>query len=481
LVKKSGPEIDFASLFHPKSIAIFGASSDEVLKINIANRFISVLLEFGYAGKIYPVGPKAGKVSGLPIFADVKDVPGDVDFAIAVVPNRQVPAMVRDCGEKGVKIIHLFASGFDEIEDKIGTELQQEILKIAQKYNIRFIGPNCMGVYCPASHMTYATGYSPIEGRVGYLSQSGGHSIMGIKEANRRGIYFSKVVSYGNAADINECDLLEYFSGDPETDIITVYVEGTDHGPRLLKTLGEATRLKPVVLFKGADTEGGRQAAISHTSSIAGSSRTWDALVRQTGAIRVYNVQEMFDVVSVLQRCSVPESLNTLIIGQGGGTCVQATDDCYREGLKMPGLPFALRQVLKDIYKSEAGNIFTNPLDVNPYWGLDRAKAAFSAVSDWEAVDVNLLLATPEQTPFMLREWEYQVTTDTAIEWAKLSQKTTLMVLNVQTMPGEDGLAEKAFNKMTSAGFAVFPSAKRAALAVSRVYAYYQWRKQHCT
>lgn len=473
------PGIDYDSLFHPKSIAIFGASSDEVFKINAASRFISVLLDFGYAGKLYPVGPKGGQVSGLTIYQSIMDIPGEVDFAIAAIPNHLVPHMVEDCGQKGVKIVHLFTSGFDEIEDRIGTELQQEILKIARKYNVRFIGPNCMGVYCPASRMTYAMGSSPVAGNVGYLSQSGGHSIMGLKEANRRGICFSKVVSYGNAADINECDLLEYLSSDPETDIITMYVEGTDHGQVLMKKLGEATKRKPVVLFKGADTEGGAQAAISHTSSIAGSGRTWDALVRQTGAIRVYNVQEMFDVVSILQRCPVPDSLNTLIIGQGGGTCVQATDDCYREGLKMPVLPAPLRQALKDIYKSEAGNIFMNPLDVNPYWGLDKAKQAFRAVSDWAAVDVILLLATPEQDPFMPREWEYEVTTDTAIEWAKMSRKTTLLVLNVHTVPGIDGLAEKSFNKMVEAGFAVFPSARRAASALSRVFGYYQWHKKH--
>jgi acyl-CoA synthetase (NDP forming) len=470
--------IDFDSMFHPRSIAVFGSSSDEVFKLNLANRYISVLLEFGYAGKLYPVGPKGGLVNGLKIYPTIQDVPGEVDFAIAAVPNHLVPQMIEDCGQKGVRIVHLFTSGFDEIEDKMGTELQQEILNIAKKYGVRFIGPNCMGIYCPASRMTYAVGYSPIEGKVGFLSQSGGQSIMGTKEANRRGIYFSKVVSYGNAADINECDLLEYFTNDPETDIIAMYIEGTDHGPRLLKVLGEATRRKPVILFKGADTEGGSQAAVSHTSSIAGSNLTWSALIRQTGAMRVYNVQEMYDAVAVLQRCSIPKGLNTMIIGQGGGSCVQATDDCYKEGLKLPKLPIHLRQALKEIYKSEAGNIFTNPLDVNPYWGLEKAKEAFGAVSGWEAADIVLLLTTPEQTPFMPRDFEYQVTTDTSIEWARMSKKTTLMVLNVHTMPGTDGLAEKSFKKMVEGGFAVFPSAKRAALAVSRVYAYYQWLKK---
>ena len=470
---------EFKYVFSPRSIAVFGASSDKVFKINIANRFISTLLDFGYAGKMYPVGNSAGEVMGLKINASLEEIAGDVDFAIAVIPSKLVPRMVEDCGRKGVKVVHLFASGFGEIEDKVGIELQDEILKTARKYNIRLVGPNCMGIYCPSSRLTFAIGYSPTSGSVGFLSQSGGQSTMGIKEANRRGIYFSKVVSYGNAADINECDLIEYFTEDPETDIITAYIEGTNHGPRLLQALKAATVKKPVVLFKCADTQGGSQAAVSHTSAIAGSSLTWDSLIRQTGCIRVYNVKEMFDVVTVLQRCREPKGLSTLLVGHGGGSCVQAADDCCRAGLKLPVLPLKYRQALKDIYLSEAGNIFKNPLDINPYWGVEKAKEAFKAVAGWDEADVIVLLSTPEQTPFMPREWEYEVTTQAILEWAKLSTKPTVLSMNVNTMPGEDGLPEKCFNQIANAGYAVFPSASRAATALARVYHYYQWRNQH--
>ncbi len=465
-------------VFFPRSIAVFGATTDKVLKLNTANLFIRALLDFGYAGKLHPVGNSGGEINGLKILNSIKDIEGEVDFAIAAIPNKAVPQMMEECGKKGVKVVHLFVSGFGEIEDTMGHDLQAQVLKTAHKYRIRLVGPNCMGIYCPASRMTYGIGFSPIPGRVGYLSQSGGQSILGIKEANRRSIYFSKVVSYGNAADINECDLIEYLTEDPETDIIAAYIEGTSHGQRLLKALKAACLKKPVVLFKAADTQGGSQAAISHTSAIAGSSRTWDALIRQTGAIRVYNVKEMFDVVAILQRCPEPHGLRALLIGQGGGSCVQACDDCCRAGLSIPVLPLKYRQALKDIYKSEAGNIFKNPLDINPYSGMELAGQAFSAVANWDGYDAAILLTTPEQTPFMLREFEYQVTTDVTIEWARRSTKTTLLCLNVNTVAGEDGLAEKCFNRMVEAGYAVFPSAKRAAIALERVYRYYQWRKK---
>lgn len=466
-------------VFFPRSIAVFGATTENAFKINTANLFIQVLLDFGFEGKLYPVGNRDGEVRGLKILSSIKDIDGEIDFAIAAIPNKAVPEMMEECGKKGVKIVHLFVSGFGEIEDTIGHDLQSQILRLAHKYGIRLIGPNCMGIYCPASHMTYGIGFSPVAGKVGYLSQSGGQSILGIKEANRRGIYFSKVVSYGNAADINECDLIEYFTEDPDTEIITAYIEGTNHGQHLLRALKAACLRKPVVLFKAADTQGGSQAAVSHTSAIAGSSRTWETLIRQTGAIRVYNVKEMFDVVTILQRCPEPHGLKTLLIGQGGGSCVQACDDCCRAGLSVPVLPSKYRQMLKDIYKSEAGNIFKNPLDINPYWGVELAGQAFSAVVNWEGYDAAVLLTTPEQTPFMLRDFEYQVTTEASLEWARRSTKTTLICFNVNTVPGEDGLAEKCFNRLVEAGYAVFPSAKRAAIALERVYRYYQWRKKH--
>jgi acyl-CoA synthetase (NDP forming) len=464
-------------IFHPGSIAVVGTSSEAPFKFKAGNQFIKVLQEFGYPGSLYPVGSNGGEVGGLKIYPHINDIPADVDYVIASIPNRSVPQLVEDCGKKGVRAMHLFVSGFGEIEDKIGLYLQAEILSLAQKYNIRIIGPNCMGIYCPDSRLTFGYNFSPISGQVGYLAQSGGQCILGIKEAIHRGLYFSKVVSYGNAVDINECDLLEYFTQDTETDIITVYIEGTNHGQRLLRVLGDASAKKPVVVFKCAATEGGSQAAVSHTSAIAGSNLTWETLLRQTGAIRVFSVKEMFDVVTVLQRCPEIKGLNTLVLGHGGGSCVQASDDCCRAGLKMPMLPAELRQALMKVYKTDAGNIFKNPLDINPYWGMDKAKEAFNAVAGWTGLDLVLLHSTPEQDPFVPRAFQYKIHTDTLIEWAKLSPRPVVLAMNTNTAPGDDGLPEKSFNRMLEAGFAVFPSVERAATALNRVYKYCQRRK----
>ena len=466
------PELEY--IFHPRSTAVVGAVPDSQNRFKLGNQFIRILQEFGYKDPLYAVGTGEGEVCGLKLYQNIGDIPGVVDYVITAIPNREVPRLVEDCGNKGVRVMHLFVSGFGEIEDGVGLELQQEILHTAKKYGVRIIGPNCMGIYCPGSGLAFGLDFSHTSGNVGYLAQSGGQCILGIKEAIRRGIYFSKVVSYGNAADINECDLLEYFTHDPETDIITAYIEGTNHGPRLLRALGDAAAKKPVIVFKCAATEGGSQAAVSHTSAIAGSSLTWATLLRQTGAIRVYSVKEMFDVVTVLQRCPEIKGLNALVLGHGGGSCVQASDDCCRAGLKMPMLPVELRQALMKVYKTDAGNIFKNPLDINPYWGMDKAKEAFNSVAGWDGVHLVLLHATPEQDPFVPRDFQYQIHTDTLLEWAKLSPKPVVLVMNTNTAHGVDGLAEKSFERALEAGFAVFPSVGRAATAVFRVYQYYQ-------
>lgn len=463
-------------IFHPRSTAVVGAIPDSQNKFKLGNQFVRILKEFGYKGPLYAVGAGEGEVRGLKLYQNVGDIPGVLDYVITAISNRGVPQLVEECGKKGVRVMHLFVSGFGEIEDSVGLELQDEVLRNARKYGIRIIGPNCMGIYCPGSGLAFGLDFSRTVGRVGYLAQSGGQCILGIKEAVRRGIYFSKVVSYGNAADINECDLLEYFTHDTETDIITAYIEGTNHGPRLLKALTEAAAKKPVIVFKCASTEGGAQAAVSHTSAIAGSGLTWEILLRQTGAIRVYNVQQMFDVVTLLQRCPEIAGLNTLVLGHGGGSCVQASDDCCRAGLKMPVLPPDLRQALMKVYKTDAGNIFKNPLDINPYWGIDKAREAFTAVAGWDGLDLVLLHSTPEQDPFVPRDFQYQLHTDTLIEWAKLSVKPAVLVMNTNTAPGDDGLPEKSFNRAMEAGYAVFPSVERAATAVFRVYSYYRHR-----
>ncbi len=434
------------------------------------------MLKFAFPGQFYAVNQRGADVLGIKGYTSLKEIPGPVDFVFVQVPVKASVQVLKDCAAKGVKLVVLYTAGFSESENELGKELEQEILSIVHQGGVRLLGPNCMGVYNPSAHLTFGPLIQE-SGPVGVMCQSGGNSFQLVSAASERGVRFSKVISYGNAIDINEVELMEYFAQDPDTKIIITYIEGVRDGRRFYQALKSASQIKPVIVLKGGQTPAGAIATLSHTSSLAGSNQVWDSLIKQAGAIQANNIDECVDIAVALSFIKPPASRRTVVIGYGGGATVQAADDCYRANLQLPPIPADIKEDIKKAI-SFPGNIFKNPLDINPYWGLEKAKEAFTTVSKWDEADVIVLLSTPEQTPFMPRDWEYEVTTQTIIEWAKLSTKPTVLAMNVNTMPGEDGLAEKCFNQIANAGFAVFPSARRAAMALERVYRYNQWRKK---
>ena len=234
-------DIDF--LFHPQSIAIAGVKDVNVI-FNTGLMFLKALTTFGYPGKIYPLNPSGGEVMGLKIYKTVKEIPDQVDYLISAVPSKNTPQLVADAAVKGVKAIHFFTSGFGEIENAEGKRLQEEILEIARRGSIRIIGPNCLGLYCPKGGLTFNPDVSKECGPVAMISQSGGNASHTIAEGNSRGVYFSKIISMGNGADLNESDYLEYLTHDPDTRIITAYIEGIKDGPRFLKAIKAAAKNK---------------------------------------------------------------------------------------------------------------------------------------------------------------------------------------------------------------------------------------------
>ncbi|MEE8174054.1 MAG: CoA-binding protein, partial [Dehalococcoidia bacterium] len=281
-------------IFHPRSIAVVGASTQP--SGSAANIFIEPLLILDYPGAIYPINPKGGELLGLKIYPTLADVPGPVDLATICVPAPLVPQVMADCAHKGVKLAQIFTAGFSE-SGEAGERLEAEIAAIARRGGVRVIGPNCMGIYCPGTGLSFNPYFPRDSGAVGFLSQSGANINDVVEPGVHRGLHFSKVVSYGNACDLNECDFLEYLAGDPETQIIAMYIEGTRDGQRFIKALSQATRAKPVIILKGGRTRGGSRATLSHTGSLAGDDAVWDALCRQMGVIQAYNVEELIDVL----------------------------------------------------------------------------------------------------------------------------------------------------------------------------------------
>ena len=366
-------------VFRPRSMAVVGLSPDPhgtwLNKV-----YLQAPLDAGFKGPIYPVNLKGGRIGKLRVYASLRDVPGPVDYVVSCVPAQQTPDLLEDCRAIGVKVVQLYTAGFSETGQGRGTELQNRLLEIARRGRIRLMGPNCMGVYCPNSGMSFSPDFPKEPGDVGLLCQSGGNATYLVRSGTARGLRFSKAISYGNACDLNECDILEYLARDPETKAIAAYIEGTADGRRLAGVLTEACRDKPVVIYKGGYTEAGSRATASHTGAMAGSQAVWDGLIRQAGAIRVNSVEEMTDMLVAL-RVKPPRGLNTCVVGVGGGASVLATDEMEKAGLKLPPIPASLEKKIQQIIPP-AGGMLGNPIDAFPLTGLIlRRQAAGQPVS----------------------------------------------------------------------------------------------------
>lgn len=352
---------EFERIFHPQSVAVVGASTD----VNkFGGRFLSSLLAFGFKGKVYPVNPNASEILGLKAYRSVADIPEPVDMACISVPAKAVPQAMRECAAKGVTVAAIFTAGFSELGDGKGRQLEEEVAAIGREGGVRIVGPNCFGIYCPAGGLTLLPGYDyPTEtGPVAFISQSGGFANFFARLAKGSGIRFSKVVSYGNACDINEADLLEYLIADPETEIITAYIEGVRDGRRFTELVAKASETKPVIIWKAGLTGAGSKAVASHTASLAGTEAVWNAFFRKTGAVRVNGLEELMDTTIAFLHLGHDVGGAVGILGGGGGISVSAADDCERSGLMVPTLSPDTQRTLRTILPP-AGNSVLNPVD----------------------------------------------------------------------------------------------------------------------
>jgi acyl-CoA synthetase (NDP forming) len=384
------PEGSFAALdymFHPRSVAVVGASTQDG-----PGSFISAIKEMGFTGDLYPVNPKADEIAGLKCYPRLTEIPGDVDHVISSVPLRFVEQLVEDCAEKHVKVIHFFTAGFSETGDEEAAALEARILERAKQQGMRVIGPNCMGLYVPAAGLSFMPGMPVEPGPVALLSQSGANAGEFCRTGAVRGLRYSKVVSYGNGTDVRESELLEYCAEDPDTDVIACYIEGLRDGPRFLRALRKASAVKPVVVLKGGRTEAGSRAANSHTGSLAGSLQIFDAAVRQAGAIRVDRMEELVDTTVAFRYLRDVRGPRAGIVGGGGGYSVLASDEIGSHGLQMPALPDDIQQKLHD-FTPTAGTSVRNPVDTSVGWGPDGLKPMLDTIRIVaEAANVDYIL-----------------------------------------------------------------------------------------
>lgn len=335
------------ALLNPKSIAVVGASRTPG---KIGYVVLRNIIAYGYKGKIYPVNPHADEVLGLKAYPSVSSIPDEVDVVVVAVPAQEVPKVIEDAGKKGAKVAVVITSGFSEVGN---VELENQIVETARKYGLRILGPNIFSyAYTPSS--INAT-FGPLEierGNIALISQSGalGIALMGWTIMNEIGL--SALFSVGNMADIDVAELSELLIDDPYTKVIAIYLEGIKpgRGKDFIEKMTKVTLEKPVVVIKAGRSTRGMKAVASHTGSLAGSDQLYEAAFKQAGIIRAYTVEEMFDIARAFSQQPLPRGENTVIITNGGGVGVLATDAAEFSGVKLvepsPQLIDAFRQTM---------------------------------------------------------------------------------------------------------------------------------------
>lgn len=456
---------DLESLFHPSSIAIVGSPSQPAANQG-AGVFLDALISFGYTGAIYPVNPKATEIRGHRTFPDFRSLPQTPDMVICCIPASLVPGLVEDCVKRGVKAISIYTAGFGEANPD-GRRIQQEMADLARRGGMRLIGPNCMGLYCPRSRLSYSPLLSRESGSVGMFCQSGGNSLALVIMANYLGIHFSKVISYGNAADLTEAEILEYLAQDTETEVICAYIEGVKEGRRFFNVLGQTTKSKPVAVLQGGRTRAGAEAALSHTGSLASHGALWQALCRQSGAAQVDSIEGMVDFIEACLHMKRPPGRRVGLVAWGGGPSVLSTDDTEAAGFVVPRFSQDLRGKLSRLI-SEAGSSVANPVDSAMLAEPSLLSEAVRIVADSGEVDIVLVrlpfaVGGPPFDPDLM-----QAAAEAVFEAGRITRASVALVMPHGDTPASSGQFMDLRRMCLKARFPLFPATSRAARALAQ-------------
>ncbi|MFX1450847.1 MAG: acetate--CoA ligase family protein [Promethearchaeota archaeon] len=386
MISKAVKDID--AIIHSKSAAFFGVSARSG---KLGNLLLQAFKDIGFEGDLYPINPHSEEILGLKAYKSMKEIDDPVDLAIISLHPTKVPQIVKDCVEKGVKGIIVFSAGFRE-KNSEGKKLEKEIITLIKNTNTRIIGPNCMGIYSPATKLSFFPNLSPEIGQVGFISQSGSIANMLTMLGTLNGIGFSKVISYGNAADLDFNDFLEYLGYDPETKIICSYVEGIEDGERFLKLAKQISLKKPILMWKVGETAGGARAAESHTGSICGSKKIWEGIYEQTGIIKIENFPDLIGHILAFFNPYLPNGNKVVIVSGPGGPAVSAADACENAGLELASLSDETKNDISE-FLAEFGTSVKNPIDLSLQIAFDQSlnDKAVEVIGKDKNVDLILL------------------------------------------------------------------------------------------
>ena len=354
---------DLDKAFDPKTVAIVGVSSNNELHFDYSGlKFLKNLKSAGFKGRIYPINPKANEIEGLKVYPSLLSVPEHLDLVIIAVKAAAVPQVLEDCIAVKAMDVHICTSGFGETGEAEDKMLEARLREIARRGGLRVCGPNSIGYHVPSARMKMYDG-PLMEGTVALATQSGGCGQFFIFQCAARGIGVSKVISFGNALTLGATDFLEYLAADPQTSIICMYLEGVNDGRRFTELVRQINPRKPVIIWKGGITESGARAVATHTGSLAGDERIWDAFFRQTKATRVATLEEMADTTMTFLRLKPFKGRRVAVFGSGGGGANVARGDiCASEGIEVPALSLHTRKKLMEFIPLVNHSVM-NPLD----------------------------------------------------------------------------------------------------------------------
>lgn len=374
----------------PKSLAVIGASQTPG---KIGYVLVNNLIKSGYEGKIYPVHPKAKEILGIACYPAMGKIPGEVETAVFAVPAAKVLDIAEECGRKGVKNLVVLTAGFKET-GREGAELEKSFLALCRRYDMRVLGPNCVGfvdTHTPIN-ATFLKGF-PAKGGIAFVSQSGAMLAAVLDWSMAAGIGYSKIYSLGNKADINEVDCIVEAAADPNTKVIICYLEDVACGSEFLKVLAEVTCKKPVIVLKSGTSQAGAQAASSHTGALAGSELAYDVAFKRCGVLRANSMSELFDLASLFVNQPIPRGKRVAVITNAGGPGIIATDKIEESSLSMARFTKETIDELRLNLPSEAG--IYNPVDVLGDAKADRFQFALEKVLQDENVDSVVVLLCP--------------------------------------------------------------------------------------
>jgi len=381
----------FESFFNPKSIAIVGASRQ---KSKVGYELLASIMGAGYKGKIYPVNPQADTIEGLKCYPALESIQQVPELVIIIVPAKIVPAIVRQCAKIGTRAVIIITAGFKEV-GKEGRELEEQIIQTARQAGIRVIGPNCLGVIVPANKLNASFGGDlPAAGSIAYLSQSGALLAAILDMANANGIGFSKLISIGNKADIDELDAIKALGADPDTKVMAGYLESISDGNAFVREAERICYDKPILLMKSGGTEAGAKAASSHTGSLAGSEIAYESAFERAGIIRCDSIKQQFDYAQALANQPLPAGSRVAVITNAGGPGIMAADAIERKGLTFAKINDQTMSKLSSALPP-AANLY-NPIDVLGDALAERYEFALSVILDDPNVDIVLVLLTPQ-------------------------------------------------------------------------------------